>query len=146
MSAIAPVMLLILGGGIFGAGKAGMVNIPGVTPPKKAAAGSQDAEKAKEDKPKPTAPAKEKKPAAAAPAAALPKNEGPQVPEEKKVAQIWNEIPNETLAKVAGVYKDPELARVLVYMDTEKAAEVLAALEPERAAAVSRLVGRESVR
>ncbi len=75
-----------------------------------------------------------------------PKEEAPKVPEEKKVAQIWNEIPTEALATMARQYKDPELARVLVHMDTEKAAQVLGTLEPKRAAEVSRLVGRESVR
>lgn len=142
MTAIAPIMLLVLGGGIFGAGKMGIVKIPGVSPPKKVQPGEATKEAKPETKPK---PAVKPKPAKAPPVVEAAPRE-PAVPEEKKVAQIWNEIPTDKLQLVAAEYKDTELAKVLVHMDGEKAAEVLGALEPKRAAQVSRLVGRESVR
>jgi len=142
MAAIAPVMLLVLGGGVFGAAKAGIVNVPGVSPPKKPPASAEKPKASKPPSTKPVERAKQSPPTSPTRA----KEEAPMVPEEKKVAQIWNEIPAETLASMARQYKDPELARVLVHMDTEKAAQVLGTLEPKRAAEVSRLVGRESVR
>lgn len=130
---IAAVALVVVGGGVFGAAKMGLVKIPGISPPPP---------KKKEEKPQAKPPAKPK----AAPkslARATPVADGP--PPEKKVAQLWNEIPAERVVLLAAEYQDAELARVLLHMDGERAAQVLAGLEPKRAAAVSRLVGRASV-
>lgn len=125
--------LVVLGGGVFGAAKFGLVNIPGLTP-------KPPAKKKEEPKAPPAKPKARPKPASPAAAQEAPK--GP--PPEKKVAQIWNEVPPERLVALAAEFEDVELARVLLYMDGERAAQVLASLEPKRAAAVSRLVGKAS--
>lgn len=142
--------LLLVGGGA-GLVMSGIVKIPGVVVkppgggqygegPADAKVGS-DTVAAKKEEPEPKPKPK--------PRSATPK---PQVrvttpkldPEEgaRKLAKVWNNIPPEQLVRIAGGYKDEELARVLSVMDAEIVAEVLAIFEPARAVRVSRELER----
>ncbi|HVL39762.1 MAG TPA: hypothetical protein VM328_10275 [Fimbriimonadaceae bacterium] len=163
---------LLVGGGLFGAAKAGMIDIPGVSP-KKAAPKKGSAKEAKatdsagdaklpgESKPlESTAP--EPKPSAAPaaqaaiaralpPPAKKPKVESSAVkldPElgEKKLAKLWNSIPPDALLKIAQSWKPSELAGVLAKMDQAKVATLLSQMDPKRASEVSREIKRVASR
>lgn len=134
---ILPVLLI---GGVAGAGFMGVINIPGLTPKKAAKAAKlytegQDGKSnktAKSAMTKPTPPPKPKaKPVASAPE--------PNVEEgAKRIAKLWAQIDTPKLLEMVADWKDPDLARVISYLDSAKAAELLAAMDPKRASRLSR--------
>jgi hypothetical protein len=64
----------------------------------------------------------------------------------KKVAKLWNEMEVAKLQELTADWTEPDLARVLAQMETEKVAELLAALPPKRASALTRAIQREASR
>ncbi len=128
---IGVILLVVFGGtgAVFGLAMTGKINIPGVTPKKKAIP-PPVAKKAT----KPVVP--EKEPEAAKDVKSV------QSPESVKqgaikLAEVWNEMPTENLIKVVDKWQPSDLAIVLNEMDPEKVAQVLGAMKPEKASNVS---------
>jgi hypothetical protein len=132
-------VLLLGGGAVVGLAIMGMINIPGLTPKKKKGPGmygeaalAMYAEK-KDAAPKPAAVAKkEEEP--------LPEPEPPKVDEQKgaeALAEIYNSMPNDKIVAIMKDWKDLDVARVLMVMETEKSAALLGLMEPTRASKVS---------
>lgn len=128
--------LLLISGGVVACAMLGVINIPGLSPKKKAktlvaAAGlyTEKKEPRKINKPpKPVATVK-------------PKDPEPDLDlGAKKLAKYWNELPAKTLKEIAAKWKDEDLVRVLVKMDVGKATEVLGSLDAARASKLSELI------
>ena len=149
MLLIVPVLAI---GGVLGAAAAGMINIPGITPKKKAASlygeanalyGEQgqlakESEAAKVEEPllPPKKPKKEK-------------IEEPVVKTDpdlgaRKVASLWNGLATDKLKPIAEGYNDEELARVLSFMDAELAAQLLSSMDAKRAVRLSKALERQA--
>jgi hypothetical protein len=133
---IAPVVLI---GGVLGAGMAGVINIPGLTPQKKPAA-KKEPPKAKPAKATPT-------PTGVAPTAAPKKKAAdPPAPDlaagNRALAQVWTELPAKQVVEITSKWKDPELAEVLAQMDSETAGAILKELSADRASRLSRELRR----
>jgi flagellar motility protein MotE (MotC chaperone) len=62
----------------------------------------------------------------------------------KKLAKVWNELPVDNVLASIKEWKAPELARVIVSMEPEKAAALMAKLEPKRLDEVSREIQRQA--
>lgn len=98
---------------------------------------SQPADPAKPKTPA-AKPAEQKKPAAKAPAKEKPKapttdpNQGIDA-----IAGIWNKIEVAKLIPITEKYKTPELAKILLHMDSDHVSEFLNGLKPDKAAALS---------
>jgi hypothetical protein len=114
---------------VVGLGLSGVINIPGLSPKKKAkvAAGmyTEKDDKAVEAK-KPPA----KKPVATKQPPAKPKVKVIRLEKNSKkgaeaLATVWNEVKIPELAQITASWKDDELAAVLNYMDTSKVAKFL---------------------
>jgi hypothetical protein len=124
------VLLLVLGGAVVGLGMAGVVQIPGLTPKKKAPAPVVEAivEKKpvvkKEPKPQPT-----------------PKTDDPEKG-HIAVAELWNEMDLKALLPLTDKWREAELAPILAKMDTEKVVELLSQMKPERAVVLTRALQR----
>lgn len=140
---LVPVLVI---GGILGAGMAGVVDIPGVTPkkskpkaadteppPDEATAADETAQAPQEPEPEPAAPEQ---------VATAPTTD--PVLGEKKIAALWTEIDTAQLVKIIADWKDPELATILRRMDPSKTAELLSALDQKRASALSREIQKQS--
>ena len=115
---------LIIAGGVVGAAKTGMINIPGLSP-----------------KPKPTS-SKGHKPPDQAVSAGDPKPEF-EVDSDKgaaAVAEVWNGVETSRLVQIVEGWNDTDLARVVSNMDGSKASELLAALPADRASRVSQQI------
>ena len=135
MGLIIGVVLFVLfggGGAVVGLAMTGKINIPGLTPKKKAiaplAANKPDPKKAVPP------PKKEEAPVDETPA---PTTQTVDKAGATKLAEVWNEIPTENLLKVVAKWKPAELAVVLNEMDSEKTAALLGAMKPEMASKVS---------
>lgn len=132
-------VLVLGGGGVFGAAKMGIIKIPGLTPVKKknnamALYGDKGAKPvAKKD----VEPPKKSEPEE--PAKPIPKPTHKIDPEvgAQKVADLWSAMEPTKVAEIAKDWKDVELARVLALMDDAQSAAVLGSLEPSRASKVS---------
>jgi hypothetical protein len=133
----ASVMVVVIAvGTVVGLALAGKINIPGLTPKKKAIVRS--------------APKAATKPVSAPKA----KVESPKAVAEKttetivekqgaiKLAEVWNELPVPELIAIVETWKPSEIAPVLNEMDSEKAAEVMAKMKPKQASDVSRELKR----
>ncbi|HRI44630.1 MAG TPA: hypothetical protein PLL78_01720 [Fimbriimonadaceae bacterium] len=134
--------LVLIGGGVVGAALFGVINVPGLTPAKKAKA-TAGAHELYADVPTPKEPA----PAAKRVKPPVPKPEPPKPDLEsgaKQVAKLWNGMPTKSLLAVIKEWSDEDLARVLRKMDTDKAVELLAALDPKRASALSLLIQNQT--
>ncbi|MEJ5171685.1 MAG: hypothetical protein WHU10_11915 [Fimbriimonadales bacterium] len=137
------VALVVVGGGVFFAGRKGLVRIPGITPAQKAAAaqalyGEQapsEAE-AKVDK------KAERKAPPPKPAATKPKKPEPPKADlskgRRKLAKLWEQLESKRLADVLADWRDDEAAAVLALMDNAKVAGLLGQLDPKRASKLSR--------
>jgi hypothetical protein len=153
MMAIIPVVIIAI---IAGLGFSGVINIPGLTPAKKAKnaqAGyaDKDDKLAQNKAATPTAPPKKQE---------APKKEPPKVAELPKknpdqgadaLAAVWNEIKIPELAKITANWKDEDLVKVLMHMDTDKVAKLLTQIatgdsaakidpKPERASKLSKIL------
>jgi hypothetical protein len=126
------VLLFIFGGAgaVAGLALSRKVNIPGLTPKQKTIPTPIAKPKAKTT----AITKKESDPvaeAAKAPAAVNDKQGA------TKLAEIWNEMTTDKLAKVVEKWKPTDLAVILNEMDPAKVADILAAMKPERASTVS---------
>lgn len=144
---LVPVLVI---GGILGAGMAGVVDIPGVTPKKskpKAAdtePAPDEATPADETAQAPQEPEPEPEPETAAPEQVATAPTTDPVLGEKKIAALWTEIDTAQLVKIIADWKDPELATILRRMDPSKTAELLSAIDQKRASALSREIQKQS--
>jgi flagellar motility protein MotE (MotC chaperone) len=121
--------LLIIGGSVVGLGMAGVVNIPGLTPKKQAAAPVVEAKK-----PEP------KKEVAKKPKEAPKAKSGDPAKGQEAVAKLWNEMEMKSLLPITEKWKDAELAPILAKMDNEKVVELLSGMKPKRAVALTRAI------
>ncbi|MCC7433749.1 MAG: hypothetical protein IT363_03630 [Methanoregulaceae archaeon] len=124
------VSLLVMGGAVVGLGMAGVVQIPGLSPKKKAPAPVVEA-------------VAEKKPVAKK----EPKSEpAPKTGDPEKghvaVAELWNEMDLKALLPLTEKWREAELAPILAKMDTEKVVELLSQMKPERAVVLTRALQR----
>lgn len=136
------VALIIIGGAVIGMGFAGVVNIPGITPPKKktetidqpvdGSSTVNDLKSPEQSDDKTTEPIVQNR-EATPPPIVRPAKDGTE-----RLAKLWSDIDPTSLIKIIEKYGDSDLLPVLAKMDDEKLAKVLAALPPERAAVVSR--------
>jgi hypothetical protein len=135
---VVPILIIL---GIVGAGMAGVVDIPGLTPPKKkAAAKKEDEQNAPEKKqPEPAPPIAKQTPKPKAKPIVLDLEKG-----DKKLAKLWNTIDTETLAKITAKWKDSELAAVFQRMDPEIVAILLAKMDADRASRISREIRKQA--
>lgn len=148
------VIPLALIGGVFGVAKMGIIQIPGISPKKKDAAGMYAADKdgkslyaADKQEPvvknevipptKPVAKKVEEKPKE--PEFTLDEAQG-----RKKLAKLWNEMTVDDLLKIVADWKDEDLAPQLSVMDPTKVAPLLAKLDPKRASNLSKLIQDEA--
>lgn len=131
--------LLLVGGGVVGAAKFGILKIPGLTPAQKgkmasnAAALYGDQPTAKPKVTQKTKPSKPKEPVRISPEPPKPDLEAGA----KRLAKVWNELDVETLNGIVKNWKDDDLARVLSQMDIAKVAALLSKLDANRASRLS---------
>lgn len=132
---------VVIAGGIIGAALMGAIDIPGITPAKKGAPAAKSETKKAAPK-KSVAPLVSKEPPRPSKKAELP---APDVSKgQVKLARLWTEVPTSELVKLVKGWKDPELAGVLLKMDSAKSAEVLVALGDKRASRLSREIQRQA--
>lgn len=141
-----PVLLI---GGIIVAGVTGLVEIPGLTPKKSAARANLYGEAAKSDAEQ-KVPQKVKPVVSATPRKRLPRpvsyKPSTRDPEAgaKRLAKVWNVMAAAKVAELAKSWTDGEMAKVLVRMETEKAAALLELLPSTRASKLSRALQAEA--
>lgn len=149
-----PLVVILAGGGVFGAARLGFLQIPGVTPPKKKANaqlygeaasklyGEQKEEAGKSKKP---VQAASQSPAPKTPRL-TPKPTHREDPERgaEAVAEVWGSMENEKLIALMSDWNDADLARVLRVMEPRKTAELLALMEATRASRLSREMQRQA--
>lgn len=129
------ILPLLIAGGVVGCAFMGLINIPGLTPKKKAKATATNAAMYGEQK----APVEKKpdpKPKEAKVAPRMPVEEAPKPDLDqgaKRIAKVWNEIEVTKLKDIIAKWKDDDIARVLTKMDPGKSAEILSALDADRA-------------
>jgi hypothetical protein len=124
-----PVVLIV---GVVGLGLAGVVQIPGLTPAKKSLKKASEMYVDKDDKGLATKPgnktvvAKKPEPIRAKPKV-VPKTTDPEQGAEA-LAAVWNEMKVPELTSITKTWSEAELAKVLMYMETDKVAKFLAGL------------------
>jgi len=124
------VSVLVLGGAVVGLGMAGVVQIPGLSPKKKAPAPVVEAVAEK----KPVADKKPKR-------EPTPKTGDPEKG-HIAVAELWNEMELKSLLPLTEKWREAELAPILAKMETEKVVELLSQMKPERAVVLTRALQR----
>lgn len=122
--------LLVIGGTVVGLGMAGVIQIPGLSPKKKAPAPAVEAKV----EAKPVAAKKPKKEPA-------PKSGDPEKG-HVAVAELWNEMDLKALLPLTEKWREAELAPILAKMETEKVVELLSQMKPERAVTLTRALQR----
>lgn len=152
------VVIALVGMFVIGA-KAGIVDIPGLSPGKKtgqAAKGyttDSDPSKVAASSEKPAegaAAGPEKVAADEAPEAA---KTAPQVSEpeidplagEKSLAKVWKGLDASVIASMVATWKDEDLVRQFAAMPPKQVGEILALLPPERASKISILLQKRGV-
>lgn len=141
--------IIVLGGTTIGLGYAGVINIPGITPSKKAkpAPAQANAEQANALAPEggeaPGNPSESAQPDESAqeeppPADPPPSETTPPQDGTERLAKLWATMDAQKVAALVEKWKDGDVLLVLAKMDDEKLAEVLSALPPERALELSR--------
>jgi hypothetical protein len=150
----------LVGGGVVGMAMMGVIDIPGLSPAKKKIAAAGQYAGDKESKQADAAGAysgdKDGK-AAATVEVAPPKKAPPAKPKaakplfvidpvvgRKKVAKLWNEMSVDSLQKMIGSFKGPDLPRILAIMDAGKVAKLLEKLDPAKAAKLSKDIQAEA--
>jgi hypothetical protein len=124
------VSLLVMGGAVVGLGMAGVVQIPGLSPKKKAPAPVVEA-------------VAEKKPVAKKePKSEPPPKTGDPEKGHLAVAELWNEMDLKALLPLTEKWREAEIAPILAKMDTEKVVELLSQMKPERAVVLTRALQR----
>jgi len=152
MKLLVPVLagIIVLGGTTIGLGYAGVINIPGITPSKKAtpAAEQAEAEPSADAESSPSASAAASHDGDATSDAAPPEQEAslPPPPAEEaprkdgteRLAKLWATMDAQKVAALVQQWNDGDVLLVLAKMEDEKLAEVLSALPPDRALELSR--------
>jgi hypothetical protein len=132
--------VILIGGGIVGCAFMGIINIPGLTPKKKAHSLAKSAQMYGEQ---PTPEVPKEDPKKDVKKVDPPKKEEPKPDLElgaKRLAKLWNEMDVKTLTNIAKTWKDEDLARILSKMDNAKAVELLSALDAARASKISEII------
>ncbi len=140
-----PVLLVLGGGGFYGAAVTGLLKVPGITPKAKLSAAKMYGEGANkmygEGKDSKVASVKPRPKAKPKP---TPKPRPTHLDDPVKgaaaVAEVWNGMEPAQLIKIVADWSDSDLALVMAGMDTTKASELLAGLPPKRASNVSRAI------
>lgn len=135
--------LLVLGaGGVVAAGLLGYLSIPGLSPGAKvktpAAAGVVAS---KPERAAATTPVVRPAPRAksVAPAPRVRVTTPDPVRGDKRLARLWNELEPAKLAEIAKDWREEDLARVLLRMDTGVVAEMISAMpDAKKASSLSR--------
>lgn len=122
---IVPVVII---GAVVGLGMSGIVNIPGLSPKKKPkVAAAMYSDKDAPPKSEKKAPPKKKVQPPKAKVKVQKITKDPALGAEA-LASVWNEVKVPELAKITATWKDEDLAKVLVKMDTDKVAKLLGQL------------------
>ncbi len=136
--------------GVTIAGVMGIIPIPGLSPSKKKPPTLYGESASKED-PKTASTKTEPAPTATARIPSPPKvvkAETPPTPDlqkgAKKIARLWNLIDSSKLLPVTEKWKDVDLARVLAFMESDKAAMLLSLMAPDRASKLSLEIQKEA--
>lgn len=155
------IIVIIALAGMFVVGaKTGIVDIPGLSPAKKASKAAQEyatdadgeklasskgdsAERAEAEPEKAAEspanePGKQKDPVAVAP-------EIDPLAGEKSLAKIWKGLDAAAIASMISTWKDDQLVRQFAAMPPKQVGEVLALLPPERASKLSLLLQKQGV-
>jgi hypothetical protein len=142
---LVPILLamVVLGGTVIGLGYARVINIPGITPPKKQqpeeVTGAEKPEQTNEglgSHPTPQPPPSEvaqSTPPPAQPQAVITE----RVDGTERLAKLWSSMDTDALVKVLDQWNDGDVLRVLARMDDKKLAELLSELAPDKAARIS---------
>lgn len=141
-------IILLIGGGIGAAVYMHMVKIPGLEFIAKLSETPKDLKTVskKEDKTKTSIPSvtkKEDKPKISIPS----KPTSPPTDLKKgakQTAKLWNQIETKKLVDIVKTWSNPDLARVVMQMETGQASALLEALEPSRSAELSKIIQKES--
>ncbi len=153
MKALFIVVPILLIGGALGAAFMGVINVPGITPKKTAAAKSAPEEQpATDDESTATDEVEDQQvsadtgtqspPAEPLRSAAQPKPNTDPEQGAKALAKYWDEIDIAKLIPITETYKESELAQVLYFMQKSKVAELLSSVSSDRAARLSRELQR----
>lgn len=131
--------IIALGGTVVGLGAAGVINIPGITPPK-------NKKRQTLDIPKPT----EKITQVNAQTATVPPPISPDPAKVKtpkdgtdRVAKLWSNMDADTLLKVLKKWPEGDAVTILAKMDDAKLTQLLVAMaaeSPDKAAEFSKLI------
>lgn len=151
------VVIALVGMFVIGA-KAGIVDIPGLSPAKKAGQAAKgyasDADPAKvasaEEKPAGDTAAGSEKPAeepttATAKAPPVSEPEIDPLAGEKSLAKVWKGLDPSAIASMVVTWKDDQLAKQFAAMPAKQVGEILALLPPERASKLSLLLQKQGV-
>lgn len=133
--------LLVLGaGGVVAAGMLGYLAIPGLSPKAAAKAPAPAVVVAtKPEKPKPVAPVVRQTPPPKPVAPRVQVTTPDPVRGDKRLARLWNELEPAKLVEIAKDWREEDLARVLLRMDTGVVAEMIAAMpDVKKASSLSR--------
>ncbi len=147
-----PLVLVIGGGGFYGAAVTGLLKVPGITPKSKLGAknlyGEAGAKLYGEQKDPVVAKETPSAPVVPVRNAHLPKIEPIVQTDEAKgaeaIAEIWGSIESPKLVLIAGDWTDEDLAKVFANLEVDKAAEVLSLLDPKRASTISALIQEQA--
>lgn len=118
-----PVLILA----VVGLALTGIINIPGLSPKQKAkvAALNYTADKDAATKDKKAKPPTAKKGTPPKPKVKVTLMEKDAKKGAEALAEVWNEVKIPELTQITASWKDEDLAKVLVYMDTGKVAKFL---------------------
>ncbi|MBI5708562.1 MAG: hypothetical protein HZC36_16375 [Armatimonadetes bacterium] len=154
------IVVIVLAGMFVIGARAGIVDIPGLSPAKKAGQAAKgyatDADPARvtKDDEKPTAESAaepEKTAEVASKDVEKPKAPTPVEPEidplagEKSLARVWKGLDAAVIAPMVRTWKDEELARQFAAMSPKQVGEILALLPPDRASKLSILLQKRGV-
>ena len=140
-------LLLLIGGGVFGAAKMGFLKIPGITPVKKKGANLYGAQKLygeandpkvavkPKEAPKPKPKPKSKPKSEPKPEFIRDENVGAEA-----IAELWNEMPADKLVAMVKDWENDNLARVFRFMDAGQSTKILASLDPKRASSIVKIM------
>lgn len=143
---IIPILLV---GTVVGLGYKGIINIPGLTPAKKAIPKAKAASgKQKVNNPNTTnqSPPVALSPASSAPTPVAPKPIQSTVDQNagaKKIAAIWGEMDPADIVKLIKNYKPKQVGLIFAKMDESQVAQVLELMPAKEAASLSQIIQKQ---
>ncbi len=135
------VPLLLIIGTVLGLGFFGIIKIPYITRVKKA---KPTAAVAKAKAPPPVVPPKAETKAATKVVDKTPPTD--ETAGNKKLAKLWGDLDAAKLQPIVADWKDQDLAKVLVLMDSDKVGELLASMPAPKASKLSRAIQKEAAK